>query len=48
MNKETVALNDGLVQMDLIDMYTECCKPKQQNVHSVQVHLEHVPGQITC
>ena len=48
MNKETVALNDGLVQMGLIDMYTECCKPKQQNVHSVQVHLEHVPGQITC
>ena len=36
MNKETVALNDGLVQMDLIDMYTERCKPKQQNVHSVQ------------
>jgi len=37
INKETVALNDTLQHMDVIDIYRK-----------FQVHIEHYPGQITC
>ena len=44
VKKETVALNETLDQMDLIDMYIEHSIPKQQNTHSFQEYLEHSPG----
>ena len=42
INKETLALNDTLYQMDLT--YREHSIQKQQNTHSFQVHMEHSPG----
>ena len=38
-NKEIVALNDTLDQMDLIDTFKHFT-PKQQNIHTFQVHKE--------
>ena len=40
INKDIVALNHVLDQMDLIDI--EPFIPKKQNTHSVQMHMEHV------
>ena len=42
INKETRALNDTLDQMDLTDIL-ELCIPKQQNILSSRVHMEHSP-----
>ena len=39
INKETVALNDTVYQMDLI-LSSEHFIPKQQNIHAFQVHME--------
>lgn len=44
INKETLALNDMLDQMDL-QIYTEHSFQKHQNTHSSQVHREHSWGQ---
>ena len=41
VNKETRALNDTLDQMDLTDIFT--LHPKQQNILSARVHMEHSP-----
>ena len=46
VNNETQALNNTLVQMDLIVL--EHSTPKQQNTYSSQAHLKDSPGQITC
>ena len=46
INKETMALNDTLDQVDLRDTFRTF--QKQQNTHSFQVHVEHSPEQITC
>ena len=46
VNNETQALNNTLVQMDLIVL--EHSTPKQQNTYSSQAHMKHSPGQITC
>ena len=43
INKETLALNDTLGQMDLIDIYMKHSIQKQQNTHSFQEHMEHSP-----
>ena len=40
INKETQALNEALIQIDLIDTYSTF-HPKQQNTHSSQIHMEH-------
>ena len=45
INKETQALNDTLSKMDLIDIY-RTFHPKQQNIHSSLVLMEHYPGNI--
>jgi len=42
LNKEKIALNDTLQQMDLTDGFI----PKQKNTHSFQVHMEHSPEYI--
>ena len=42
-SKETMALNDTLEQIDLIDIYTTSVE-KQQNTYSFQVHMEISPG----
>ena len=42
INKEALALNDTLDQIDLIDI--EHSIQKQQNTHSFQVPMEHSPG----
>ena len=39
-NKEIVALNDTLDQMDLIDTFKHFT-PKQQNIHTFQVYVEY-------
>ena len=46
INKEIVALNDTLNQMDLL-VSSEHFTPKQQNTHTFQVHMEHFLGQTT-
>ena len=43
INKETAALNDTLDHMDLIAT-SEHFIPKQQNIHTFQVHMEHFLG----
>ena len=40
-NKDTVALNNALDEMDLTDLYREPFIPKKQNTHSFQMHMEH-------
>ena len=45
-NKEIAGLSDTQDKMDLIDIYRPF-NPKQQNIHSFQVHLEHFLGQTT-
>ena len=40
INKDTVALNDALDEMDLTDIYIEPFIPKKQNTHSFQVSME--------
>ena len=45
INKEMKALNDTLVQMDLIDIY-RTVHPKTQKTLSSQEPIEHSPGQI--
>ena len=42
INKETMALNDTLNQMDL-HIYSEHFILKQQNIHSSPVHMERSP-----
>ena len=42
INKETMALNNILDQMDLTDI-SEHYILKQQNTHFLQVHMEHSP-----
>ena len=44
INKETAALNDTLDQMDLIDIFKHFT-PKQQNIPTFQVHMEHFLGE---
>ena len=50
INKETVTLSDTLDQMDLIDIFRDIFRdlqsitPKQQNMHTFQVHMEHFLG----
>ena len=41
INKDTVALNNNLDQMDLTDIYREPFTPQKQNTHSFQVYMEH-------
>ena len=43
INKETMALSDTLDQMDLL-ISSEYFIPQQQNIHSLQLHMEHVLG----
>ena len=42
INNKTQILNDTLDQIDLI--FIEYSIPKQQNIHSTQMHTEHFPG----
>ena len=42
VNKETRPLNDTLDQMDLTDIF-RTLHPKQQNILSSRVHMEHSP-----
>ena len=42
INKETKALNDTLDQIDLTDIF-RTLHPKQQNILSSRVHMEHSP-----
>ena len=41
VNKDIVALNNALDQMDLTVIYIEPFIPKKQNTHSFQKHMEH-------
>ena len=41
INKDIVALNKALEEMDLTDIYIEPFIPKKQNTHSFQMHMEH-------
>ena len=43
ISKETQALNDTTDQTDLTDIY-RTFTPKQQNMLSSQMHMEHSPG----
>ena len=43
ISKETQALNDTTDQTDLTDIY-RTFTPKQQNILSSQMHMEHSPG----
>ena len=40
INKDIVALNNALDEMDLTDIYREPFIPKKQNTHSFQMHME--------
>ena len=40
-NKDIVALNRTVDQMDLPNVYREPFIPKKQNRHSIQMHTEH-------
>ena len=40
INKDIVALNNALDQMDLTDIY-RAFHPKEENTHSFQLHMEH-------
>ena len=46
-NKDTVALNDTLEQMDLFDIF-RAFHPYQQNIQILQGHMECFLGQTTC
>ena len=41
VNKDIVALNNALDQMDLTVVYIEPFIPKKQNTHSFQVYMDH-------
>ena len=41
INKDIVALNNALDEMDFTDIYRETFIPKKQNTHSFQMHMEH-------
>ena len=41
IDKDIVALNNALDEMDLTDIYIEPFIPKKQNTHSFQMHVEH-------
>ena len=41
INKDIVALNNALDEMDLTYIEREPFIPKKQNTHSVQMHMEH-------
>ena len=41
INKDIVALNKALDEMDLTDIYIEPFIPKKQNTHPFQMHMEH-------
>ena len=45
INKETMALNDTLDQMNLKDLFITF-HPKKQKTRSSLVHMEHSPEQI--
>ena len=52
INKDTVALNNTLDEMDLTDIYIETFIPKKQNTHSFNVHetfskVDHMKGNKT-
>ena len=47
INKEKAALNDKLEQTDLIDIF-RAFHPKQQNIHTFKVLMEHFLGYTTC
>ena len=40
VNKDIVALNNSVDEMDLTDIYIELFIPKKQNTHSFQVSME--------
>ena len=42
INKDIVALNNALDEMDLTDIY-RAFTPKKQNTHSFQVYMEYFP-----
>ena len=46
INKDIVALNNTLDEMDLTDIYRAFI-PKKQNTHSFQMHMEHFQRQTT-
>ena len=41
INKDIVALNNALNEMDLTDISTEHFILNKQNTHSFQMHMEH-------
>ena len=41
INKDIVALNNTLDQMDLADIYIEPFIPKKRYTHSFQMHMEN-------
>ena len=41
INKDIVAFNNALDQMDLTDIYIEPFIPKEKNTHCLQMHMEH-------
>ena len=41
INKDIMALNNALDQMDLTDIYVETFNPKKQNTHSFQLCMEY-------
>ena len=41
INKDIVALNNALDEMDLTNIYIEPFIPKRQNTQSLQMHKEH-------
>ena len=46
INKDIVALNNALNQMELTNIY-KAFHPKEQNTHSFQIHMEHFQRQTT-
>ena len=46
INKEKEILNDTIEKLDLIDIF-RTLHPKNQNIHSSQVHMEHSQELIT-
>ena len=45
-NKDIVALNNALDEMDLTDIY-RAFHPKEAKLHSFQMHVEHFQRQTT-
>lgn len=47
INRETEVSNDTLDPIVLIDLH-RTFHPKQENLHSFYMHMEHFPGHTTC